>query len=106
SVVKERLVKIFRLNRGAHSTAASFAVKWLFSEVFEEFFNNFNHLRFRSLVSGRRILQRYSLLSTPLFLRFRPRRSNRQKSQTSPLFQLLPGFDELKRLALETYLTH
>jgi hypothetical protein len=27
SVVKERLVKIFRLNRGAHSTAASFAVK-------------------------------------------------------------------------------
>ncbi|AXP05277.1 hypothetical protein DZG01_29540 [Pseudomonas fluorescens] len=39
--------------------------------------NNFNHLRFRSLVSGRRILQRYSLLSTPLFHRFRPRRSNR-----------------------------
>ncbi|WP_244972687.1 hypothetical protein, partial [Pseudomonas salomonii] len=27
SVVKERLVKIFRLNRGAHSTATSFAVK-------------------------------------------------------------------------------
>ncbi|MGF6202587.1 hypothetical protein QF012_004632, partial [Pseudomonas laurylsulfatiphila] len=27
SVVKERLVKIFRLNRGAHSTAASFSVK-------------------------------------------------------------------------------
>ncbi|WP_212613323.1 hypothetical protein, partial [Pseudomonas lini] len=73
SVVKERLVKIFRLNRGAHSTAASVAVKRLFSEVFEEFFNNFNHLRFRSLVSGRRILQRYTLLSTPLFLRFRPR---------------------------------
>ncbi|MBS6083618.1 MAG: hypothetical protein KIC49_20620, partial [Pseudomonas fluorescens] len=57
SVVKERLVKIFRLNRGAHSTAASFAVKWLFPEVFEDFFNNFNHLRLRSLVSGRRILQ-------------------------------------------------
>ncbi|MCR8665378.1 hypothetical protein NVV81_23790, partial [Pseudomonas carnis] len=49
------------------STAASFAVKWLFSEVFEDFFNNFNHLRLRSLVSGRRILQRYTLLSTPLF---------------------------------------
>ncbi|WP_421527411.1 hypothetical protein, partial [Pseudomonas brenneri] len=39
--------------------------------------NNFNHLRFRSLVSGRRILQRYTLLSTPLF-------------------QLPFGFDELK----------
>ena len=36
SVVKERLVKIFHLNRGTHSTAASFAVKWLFSEVFKE----------------------------------------------------------------------
>jgi hypothetical protein len=35
SVVKERLVKIFRLNRGAHSTAASVAVKRLFSEVFK-----------------------------------------------------------------------
>ena len=30
SVVKERLVKIFRLNRGAHSTLSSFAVKRLF----------------------------------------------------------------------------
>ena len=35
SVVKERVVKIFRLNRGAHSTAASVAVKRLFSEVFK-----------------------------------------------------------------------
>ncbi|WP_218274253.1 hypothetical protein, partial [Pseudomonas sp. Irchel s3f10] len=59
----------------------------LFSEVFEEFFNNFNHLRFRSLVSGRRILQRYTLLSTPLF-------------------QLPFGFDELKQPAAETYITH
>ena len=67
--------------------------------------SNFNHLRFRSLVSGRRILQRYTLLSTPLFLRFRPRRSNRQKSQTSPLFQLLPGFDELKQAAAENCVT-
>ncbi|MFJ5255974.1 hypothetical protein ACIP8I_12315, partial [Pseudomonas sp. NPDC088414] len=74
--------------------------------VFEEFFNNFNHLRFRSLVSGRRILQRYTLLSTPLFLRFRPRRSNRQKSQTSLPFQLLPGFDELKQAAAENRVTH
>jgi hypothetical protein len=78
---------MFRLNRGAHSTAASLAVKWLFSEVFEDFFNNFNHLRLRSLVSGRRILQRYTLLSTPLF-------------------QLPAGFDELKQLAVENYLTH
>ncbi|WP_218276512.1 MULTISPECIES: hypothetical protein, partial [Pseudomonas] len=53
-----------------------------FSEVFEEFFNNFNHLRFRSLVSGRRILQRYTLLSTPLF-------------------QLPDHFDELKQPAAE-----
>ncbi|WP_236645222.1 hypothetical protein, partial [Pseudomonas sp. RIT288] len=73
---------------------------------FEDFFNNFNHLRFRSLVSGRRILQRYTLLSTPLFLRFRPRRSNRQKSQTSPLFQLLPDFDKLKQAAAENRITH
>ncbi|WP_207162416.1 hypothetical protein, partial [Pseudomonas fluorescens] len=87
SVVKERLVKMFRLNRGAHSTAASFAVKRLFSEVFEEFLNNFNHLRLRSLVSGRRILQRYTLLSTPLF-------------------QLPSGFDKLKRPAAKTCLTH
>ncbi|WP_232241642.1 hypothetical protein, partial [Pseudomonas carnis] len=88
-VVKERLVKIFRLNRGAHSTAPSFAVKWLFSEVFEDFFNNFNHLRLRlrSLVSGRRILQRYTLLSTPLF-------------------QLPFGLDELKQLAAENCITH
>ncbi|MFJ2537917.1 hypothetical protein, partial [Pseudomonas sp. NPDC087614] len=59
----------------------------LFSEAFEEFFNNFNHLRLRSLVSGRRILQRYTLLSTPLF-------------------QLLSGFDELKQLAAENLITH
>ncbi|WP_235369363.1 hypothetical protein, partial [Pseudomonas fluorescens] len=75
----------------AHSTAASFAVKWLFSEVFEDFFNNFNHLRLRlrlrSLASGRRILQRYTLLSTPLF-------------------QLPFGFDELKQLAVENCVTH
>ncbi|WP_339440969.1 hypothetical protein, partial [Pseudomonas proteolytica] len=74
-------------NRGAHSTAASFAVKWLFSEAFEVFLNNFNHLRFRSLVSGRRILQRYTLLSTPLF-------------------QLPFGFDKLKQLAVESRITH
>ncbi|WP_421558264.1 hypothetical protein, partial [Pseudomonas canadensis] len=42
-----------------------------------------NHLRFRSLVSGRRILQRYTLLSTPLF-------------------QLPFGFDELKQPTAET----
>ncbi|WP_207238861.1 hypothetical protein, partial [Pseudomonas sp. FW305-62] len=36
SVVKERLVKIFRLNRGAHSTAASVAVKRLFSNFLHE----------------------------------------------------------------------
>ncbi|MBN2978143.1 hypothetical protein, partial [Pseudomonas lactucae] len=59
----------------------------LFSEAFEDFFNNFNHLRLRSLVSGRRILQRYTLLSTPLF-------------------QLPFGFDKLKQLAVENYLTH
>ncbi|WP_426132062.1 hypothetical protein, partial [Pseudomonas sp. DWP1b1] len=56
-------------------------------EAFEDFFNNFNHLRFRSLVSGRRILQRYTLLSTPLF-------------------QLPSGFDELKQPAAEIYITH
>ncbi|WP_207157260.1 hypothetical protein, partial [Pseudomonas fluorescens] len=55
--------------------------------VFEEFFNNFNHLRLRSLVSGRRILQRYTPLSTPLF-------------------QLLSGFDELKQPAAEIFITH
>ncbi|WP_259696101.1 hypothetical protein, partial [Pseudomonas brassicacearum] len=41
-----------------------------FSKFRLENINNFNHLRFRSLVSGRRILQRYSLLSTPLFTAF------------------------------------
>ncbi|EIM16560.1 hypothetical protein PchlO6_5631 [Pseudomonas chlororaphis O6] len=50
---------------------------------FQSFLCNFNHLRFRSLVSGRRILQRYTLLSTPLFLRFRPRRSNRQSGENT-----------------------
>ncbi|WP_241696657.1 hypothetical protein, partial [Pseudomonas syringae] len=35
SVVKERRVKIFRLNRGAHSTASSVSVKRLFQEVFK-----------------------------------------------------------------------
>ncbi|WP_222936303.1 hypothetical protein, partial [Pseudomonas proteolytica] len=58
-----------------------------FSEAFEVFLNNFNHLRFRSLVSGRRILQRYTLLSTPLF-------------------QLPLGFDELKQLSVESRITH
>ncbi|WP_218274109.1 hypothetical protein, partial [Pseudomonas sp. Irchel 3H3] len=58
-----------------------------FSEVFEDFLNNFNHLRFRSLGSGRRILQRYTLLSTPLF-------------------QLLSRFDELKQPAAENCVTH
>ncbi|MDY0894050.1 hypothetical protein SOM46_03655, partial [Pseudomonas fluorescens] len=58
-----------------------------FSEAFEDFFNNFNHLRFRSLISGRRILQRYALLSTPLF-------------------QLPFDFDELKQPAAENCVTH
>ena len=57
-----------------------------FSKFRLEIFNNFNHLRFRSLVSGRRILQRYTLLSTPLF-------------------QLPFGFDELKPLAAENCVT-
>ncbi|CAI8950555.1 hypothetical protein EMIT0P4_40354 [Pseudomonas sp. IT-P4] len=51
-----------------------------------EILNNFNHLRFRSLVSGRRILQRYTLLSTPLS-------------------QLPFGFDELKQPAVENCVT-
>ncbi|WP_228758269.1 hypothetical protein, partial [Pseudomonas pisciculturae] len=58
-----------------------------FSEAFEDFFNNFNHLRFRSLISGRRILQRYTLLSTPLF-------------------QLPDRLDELKQPAAENCITH
>ena len=57
-----------------------------FSKFRLEIFNNFNHLRFRSLVSGRRILQRYSLLSTPLF-------------------QLLSRFDDLKQLTVENCVT-
>ena len=35
---------------------------------FQSFLCNINHLRFRSLVSGRRILQCYTLLSTLYFL--------------------------------------
>ncbi|KPX29760.1 Unknown protein sequence, partial [Pseudomonas coronafaciens pv. garcae] len=34
-VVKERVVKTFRLNRGAHSTASLVSVKRLFSEAFK-----------------------------------------------------------------------
>ncbi|MFJ3375168.1 hypothetical protein ACIPLA_09640, partial [Pseudomonas sp. NPDC086112] len=45
SVVKERLVKIFRLNRGAHSTAAPVTVKRLFSEVFKVSFRNLQQLQ-------------------------------------------------------------
>jgi hypothetical protein len=51
----------------------------IFFRSFQGILNNFNHLRFRSLISGRRILQRYTLLSTPLF-------------------QLPFGFDDLKHL--------
>src|SRR5207253_4160119 len=59
SVVKERLVKIFRLNRGAHSTDTNYPVKQLF--------RNFSNFLFRlqmlsqppsSLVSRRRMLYR------------------------------------------------
>ena len=57
-----------------------------FSKFRLEIFNNFNHLRFRSLGSGRRILQRYTLLSTPLF-------------------QLLSRFDDLKQLTAENCVT-
>jgi hypothetical protein len=39
------------------------------------------------------------------FTPLRPRRSNRQKSQTTPLYQLLLGFDELKQLAAENCVT-
>jgi uncharacterized protein (UPF0210 family) len=70
SVVKERLVKIFRLNRGAHSTAASQSVKRLFSEVFKVSFSTSTtcaSFDLASHVSGRRILQRYNLLSTTFF---------------------------------------
>ncbi|MBV7495981.1 hypothetical protein KW837_17060, partial [Pseudomonas sp. PDM24] len=45
SVVKERLVKIFRLNRGAHSTAASVTVKRLFSEAFKVSLGNLQQLQ-------------------------------------------------------------
>src|ERR1700712_2850459 len=68
SVVKERLVKIFRLNRGAHSTASSVSVKRLFQEVFKVSFATSTtcaSFDLASHVSGRRILQRYNLLSTP-----------------------------------------
>ncbi|WP_224788324.1 hypothetical protein, partial [Pseudomonas fluorescens] len=47
SIVKERLVKIFRLNRGAHSTLSSAAVKRLFSEVFKVSFVTSTTWRFR-----------------------------------------------------------
>jgi hypothetical protein len=69
----------------------------LSSDYFQKFsknsFNNFNHLRFRSLVSGRRILQRYTLLSTPLFL---------STEKIEPFTELLPGFDELKQALSKT----
>ncbi|MDU9034704.1 hypothetical protein NHG95_16270, partial [Pseudomonas corrugata] len=61
SVVKERWVEPFV------STEARILQRpvYLSSDYFESFqsfafqnLNNFNHLRFRSLVSGRRILQR------------------------------------------------
>jgi hypothetical protein len=55
----------------------------IFFRSFQGILNNFNHLRFRSLISGRRILQRYTLLSTPLF-------------------QLPAGFDELKQATVKT----
>jgi len=89
SVVKERLAESFV------STEARILQRpvYLSSGYFKKFskfrfrnINNFNHLRFRSLVSGRRILQRYSLLSTPLF-------------------QLPFGFDELKQPAAENCVT-
>ncbi|MFK3799851.1 hypothetical protein, partial [Pseudomonas sp. NPDC088444] len=56
------------------STAASHLVKRLFSEVFKISFSTSTTCASFDLVShvsGRRILQRYSLLSTPFFHRFR-----------------------------------
>ena len=105
SVVKERLVKSF----SSQPRRAFYSVLCICQAVifrsFQSFLCNFNHLRFRSLVSGRRILQRCPLLSTPLFLRFRPRRSNRQSSDNTLPDQLLLGFDEPKQLAVENCIT-
>ena len=70
SVVKERVVKIFRLNRGAHSTASRVSVKRLFFEAFKVSSATSTTCAssdLPSLVSGRRILQRYNLLSTAFF---------------------------------------
>ncbi|WP_233594265.1 hypothetical protein, partial [Pseudomonas syringae group genomosp. 3] len=70
SVVKERVVKIFRLNRGAHSTASLVSVKRLFSEAFKVSFATSTtcaSINAGLLISGRRILQRYNRVSNSFF---------------------------------------
>ncbi|RMN81425.1 hypothetical protein ALQ53_101836 [Pseudomonas cannabina] len=70
SVVKERVVKSFRLNRGAHSTASLVSVKRLFSEAFKVSLATSTtcaSINPRLLVSGRRILQRYNRVSNSFF---------------------------------------
>ncbi|WP_236708428.1 hypothetical protein, partial [Pseudomonas sp. Root562] len=81
SVVKERLVKRFAQPRRAFYSSLICCQVVIFRS-FQGILNNFNHLRCRSLASGRRILQRYTLLSTPLF-------------------QLPSGFDDLKQPTAE-----
>ncbi|WP_221035112.1 hypothetical protein, partial [Pseudomonas syringae group genomosp. 3] len=69
-VVKERAVKIFHLNRGAHSTASLVSVKRLFSEAFKVSFATSTtcaSINPELLVSGRRILQRYNRVSNSFF---------------------------------------
>ena len=69
-LLKSGWLRAFRLNRGAHSTLSSKSVKRLFWS-FSEFLVQLQTLgSLRSLVSGRRILQRYNLLSTTFFTAF------------------------------------
>ncbi|GBH17027.1 Acyl-CoA synthetase [Pseudomonas syringae pv. actinidiae] len=64
------MVKIFRLNRGAHSTASLVSVKRLFSEAFKVSFATSTtcaSINSRLLINGRRILQRYNRVSNSFF---------------------------------------
>ena len=82
NLLKSVWLRAFRLNRGAHSTLSSFAVKCLFWSFYRETRLASNTWLAAISRSGRRIIQRLEALSTTVSTAI---------DQTTEAFPVLPG---------------
>jgi hypothetical protein len=105
SVVKERVVKSFRLNRGAHSTAAPVAVKRLFFEVFKVSFATSTTCASDLSLAGGEFYSVTRCCQHLFSAAFDREDRIVDKATTHCLKQLLPGFDDLKQPSAENCVT-